>query len=70
VVFCRVFLRKQRFCCGEFVVRCVANVVEKQRVFAVGKMGQAFEVYFCLGILSQLQRASVTEKPRLIEWIV
>jgi hypothetical protein len=32
--------------CGAFVVRCVANVVGKPRVFAVGKMGQAFEVYF------------------------
>jgi hypothetical protein len=55
--------------CGEFVVECVVNVVEKPRVFVVRKMGQAFEVYFCLGILSRLQAASVTEKPRLIEWM-
>jgi hypothetical protein len=33
--------------CGEFVVECVVNVVEKQRVFAGRKIGQAFEVYFC-----------------------
>jgi hypothetical protein len=32
--------------CGEFVVECVVNVVEKQRVFAGRKIGQAFEVYF------------------------
>jgi hypothetical protein len=55
--------------CGEFVVECVANVVEKPRVFVVQKMGLAFEVYFCLGILSRPQAASVTEKPRLIEWM-
>jgi hypothetical protein len=32
--------------CGEFVVECVVNVVEKQRVFVGRKIGQAFEVYF------------------------
>jgi hypothetical protein len=32
--------------CGEFVVDCVVNVVEKPRDFAGGKIGQTFEVYF------------------------
>jgi hypothetical protein len=32
--------------CGEFVVECVANVVEKPRVFAWLKTGHHFEVYF------------------------
>jgi hypothetical protein len=32
--------------CGEFVVECVANVVEKLRCFCVIKKGHHFEVYF------------------------
>jgi hypothetical protein len=34
--------------CGEFVVECVVNVVEKQRVFTRRKIGQVFQVYFFL----------------------
>jgi hypothetical protein len=31
---------------GQFVVRCVVNVVEKRSLFVVAKVGQGFEVYF------------------------
>jgi hypothetical protein len=31
---------------GQFVVRCVVNVVEKRSLFVVVKVGQGFELYF------------------------
>jgi len=31
---------------GQFVVRCVVNVVEKRSLFVVAKVGQGFELYF------------------------
>jgi hypothetical protein len=55
-VFLQGFLAKMAFLlwcfCGEFVVGCVANVVEKPLDFAGGKIGQAFEVYFRVSDIS------------------
>jgi hypothetical protein len=31
---------------GQFVVRCVVDVVEKRSLFVVAKVGQGFELYF------------------------